>query len=84
LGEFCCYYPTLPIRSGVSIRTFLSEAIYLSKESGTAEECSNILLGLVRSQANWNDLEERACEGVVERMRRTISEFGNQVYRYKL
>jgi hypothetical protein len=75
LGDLSCYYPSL----SVPIRTCLSEAVYLSKEDGTAEECSNILLGLCYSEASWNDLEDRACEGIVQRMRNTLSGFGNQV-----
>jgi hypothetical protein len=57
----------------------LAEAISLSKERGTEQYCSNILLGLSRSQANWNDLEERACEGIVERMKMILPGFKNQV-----
>jgi hypothetical protein len=69
------YYPSIP----VGVRERLAEAIYPSKDHGDAFQCSNIILRLSHSQANWNDLEERACEGIVERMRRTNSRFNNQV-----
>jgi hypothetical protein len=74
-GKLSVHFPSLPI----SIRRHLAQAIYLSKERGTEQYCSNILLGLSNSQANWNDLEERACEGIVENMRMTASGFNNQV-----
>jgi hypothetical protein len=74
-GNLSVHYPSLP----VSIRSCLAGVVHLSKESGNSQECSNILLGLSHSQANWNDLEEKACEGIVERMRITLTGFNNQV-----
>jgi hypothetical protein len=74
-GNLSVHYPSLP----APIRRGLSEAVYLSKESGNSQDCSMILLGLSHSQANWNDLEERVCEGIVERMRITFSGFNIQV-----
>jgi hypothetical protein len=76
-GNLSVYYPSLP----VSVRSCLAEAMCLSRGSPTAQDVSNILLGLSNSQANWDDLEERACEGIVKRMRSTISVFDNQVTR---
>jgi hypothetical protein len=69
------HYPSLP----APIRTCLAEAVYLSRESGNSQECSIILSGLSRSEANWNELEEKACEGIVERMRITVSGYTGQV-----
>jgi hypothetical protein len=74
-GNLSVHYPSLP----VPIRSCLAEAVYLSRETGKSQACSNILLGLSHSQANWNDLEERACQGIVERMRITLTGFHNQV-----
>jgi hypothetical protein len=79
-GNLSVHYPSLPS----IVRSCLAEAIYDSKESGNEQCISNILLGLCNSQASWNDLEERACEGIVQRMRSTISKFTNQVPRLNL
>jgi hypothetical protein len=74
-GNLSVHYPSLP----APIRSCLAEAVCVSKESGNSQECSNILLGLSHSRANWNELEEKACEGIVERMRINLAGFNNQV-----
>jgi hypothetical protein len=49
-------------------RTALFNSVYGTSENEIPQQCSNILYGLATMQASWNDLDEKAIAGVLERI----------------
>jgi hypothetical protein len=77
LGKLGMHFSLVPSET----RTALFHCIYQTGEVDTSQHCSNILYGLATMQVSWNDFDEKATEGILERIRSTGKNFNEQVSR---
>jgi hypothetical protein len=75
LGKLGLHFSLIPSET----RTALFHSIYRTRESDIPQQCSNILYGLATMQASWNDFDEKATEGIRERIKSTGKNFNEQV-----
>jgi hypothetical protein len=75
LGKLGFYYSSIPL----STKRVLSDWIYETRNDGTAHGCSSILSGLAGMEASWDQIEEKTCQGILEKIKNAKENFNLHV-----